>query len=1103
MNYNTRLHRYFFSVFLFFLILFFSGSIIAQPERSLPFEKSLDLRAGESLNAFSYETVPPSLLSQQILLARLDDSYFTDNRDAFAALFSLEEYQRSHFYFAQNLLRTTIDNEPRNSLRRSEALLLSAMELLSKDARTAENIAEAAGQIRRVDPESLEDNSRIQVEYRFWFAEILRAEQDFTGAINYYSLAFDNNTDNNFMSLIRFRRAELYENELRYIQASKEFDSIAPKKNIFGLYASLKRASLLRIMGENISLLQELARADSLAINGSYGSYGSYGTYGSDSVFLSPAFAREEILFLRGSAYSNLHDYDSAEYYFAKAQNVLENDSLHTLHEYAYLHHAIEFERGWIKLSLGKNDEAAQMFFALVKEDSSAGKAQIEETGNRNDAFFGDEKSDSLTGKVIPVFGKADTYDDYPARARFYAGIALSRAGKNAEARDILTNLSQDPTALYSDKARYHLALVEFRSGHLLQAEGLLTPIALRRSQSGVFASILLGDIHYRRNSYAKAAEYFGFALANLPDYDTALRSVAALERGLSLLPLGSWNESAQNLKLYVSLAHENTPGLDEALFWLGRAYFRADSIRQARECFKRILDEFPNTSRLIDAQYGYAWTLFRNGEYSKADREFAKVIEMDSITKYAYDALSRRGDALYAGGDLKKALAIYNLAIDRPTFNEYRTTRSLYQTGVLRMLSDSARSAMNAFKTIFTKFPKSDILDRSYYDYAVAAFAIKHDDEANEAIRILNSKYKDSPFATKGLYLAAAENERTGDAKEALAQYKKIIREYPYSEEFIPSLFGTVNALVHLKRNKEAIAVADSFFTKNPHSSFAPRLLYTKGTIEYSMNNWKDASATFEKFSHEFTRDTLYPWSQLMLAKSQLADCESCNDATDILNSLTGTYSERDVASFAYLELARYSKKINSSDAPMYFTKAFDQKYFSSESAPIAMYEYAGYLREDNKDSSVAIYDLLAERYLAQTTVGGKALLRASEILLDASKRNAAISRLEKLAKAQEGYDLAAESELRLAKIYFREGSAKKALAEFDKAREDNETSKTQLGTSYLGSAESHIALGNKKQARQVLAELLATRGISKAQREKAKELLDSLSPKKKKKKR
>ena len=228
------------------------------------------------------------------------------------------------------------------------------------------------------------------------------------------------------------------------------------------------------------------------------------------------------------------------------------------------------------------------MFSALAKEDTSQQMNPLffGGTSDNSGAFYHDEK-------VLPIGGNAgrsiqlDTsrfiYDDYPARAKFYAGIALSRAGKVTEAREMLTNLSQDPTAIYADKARYHLALVEFKSGRTLQAEGLLAPIALHRTQSGVFASIILGDIHYRRSSFAKASEYFEFALANLPDNDTALRSVASLERGLSLLPLGSWNESAQDLKLYISLASEQTPGLDEALFWLGRAYFRSDSIPQAR----------------------------------------------------------------------------------------------------------------------------------------------------------------------------------------------------------------------------------------------------------------------------------------------------------------------------------------------------------------------------------------------------------------------------------------------------------------------------------------------------------------------------------------
>lgn len=825
---------------------------------------------------------------------------------------------------------------------------------------------------------------------------------------------------------------------------------------------------------------------------------------------LASRYASEEILLLTGSAFSGLKQYDSAQHYFSLGEASFQNrsDTIKFDPERRYLAHAIKFEHAWVVLSKGENEEAARMFFALAQEDTIERKNPLFNGGTEDNTgiFYHDEKL-PVTGRdnfSSNSFGSNFIYDDYPPRARFYAGIALSRAGKAAQARDILTRLSQDPAAIYADKARYHLALVEFKSNRMLQAEGLLVPIALRRSQSGVFASILLGDIHYRRSSFAKAAEYFSFALGNLPDSDSTLRSTASLERGLSLLPLGSWSESAQDLKLYVSLAQPQSEGLDEALFWLGRAYLRSDSIAQARNSFKRVLDEFPKSSRSIDAQYGYAWTLFRNGQYRETDKEFAKVIEMDSITRYAYDALSRRGDALYAGGDLKKALAVYNLAVDRPTFNEYRTTRSLYQLGVIRMRSDSARSAMNAFRTIITKFPKSDILDRAYYDYAVAGFAIKQDDKANEAIATLAAKFKDSPLATRGLYLAAANAEHNNNLQSAYLSYKKIFKEYPYSEEFVPSLFGAINALAKLKKYDDAVALADTFFSKAPKSTYAPRLLFRKGEIELLASNTKKAQQIFEEFGERFPSDTLLPMSRYMLGKAvSVSDKEK---AYGIYKDVTETYQHSDAAPYAFLAMARNERngKGNSNTATSY-TKAFDMEYYSSDAAPQAMFEYANYLKTDlsDPDSALHIYDELIRRYLLETTVGGKSQLEASEILLTSTKKTEAIHRLEKLAKAQEGYELAAESRLRLGQLFRRDGSTKKALAEFEMAREDNSTTKDQLARSYIGSAECQIASGNKKAAKQLLAELLVTRGIPKSRRDTASQLLESITPKKKKKSR
>jgi tetratricopeptide (TPR) repeat protein len=1117
---------------IIFCIFALAHTAFAQPgEQSEIFGRTPDSKEAEILGDFQLETSPASLASQSTLLHAIESSPFDDRDYAFDQIFSVGDFERSHLVLAQNRLRSAIENETDSSVKRGEALLLSSLELLSREPIAKENIREADKQLHKIAPSAFTSSPVAGAEYYFWLGEILRSEHDTYGAIEAYSSAIEKKQDYGLPALAAFRRAELYEYQLRYIPAAAEFDSIASRPGIFRLLASLRRASLLQSMRNYSEELLELSRAEMITADSSNRTYSSSGKHPVnshfekylpiDSVMLTSDYYREEISLLRGAAYSNLKQYDSAEYYFAKAERSLNQikDSVQRNDEKLYLLHAITFERAWVKLSTGDNQSAARMFSRLAREDTSAHISFTGAASNNSGNFYHDEPVGAASIASFTTDARLDTtyfiYDDYPERSRYYAGIALSRAGEVEKARDILTNLSQDPSALYSDKARYNLALVEFRSGRSLQAEGLLTPIALRRTQSGVFASILLGDIHYRRNSYAKAAEYFGFALANLPDNDTTLRSVASLERGLSLLPLGSWRESAENLKLYVSLASANTPGLDEALFWLGRAYFRADSLPQARNCFKRVIDEFLKTDRLIDAQYGYAWTLFSNGEYKSADREFAKVIEMDSITKYAYDALSRRGDANYAGGDLHHALAIYNLAIDRPTFNDYRTTRSLYQTGVLRMLSDSARSAMNAFRTIYTKFPKSDILDRAYYNYAVAAFAIKQNENADEAVRILSTKFKDSPFATKGLYLAAGENERNENFSAALADYRKIYSRYPSSEEFVPSMFGALAMLELLKRRPEAIILADTFLMQHPNALYTSRLVYRKGELQFNEEQFDKSQETYQEFLSRFPDDTLTPWAKLMLARS-INTATSFERPRAILTELTQQYPDRDIASFAYLELANLAEdaepRAGNEDwahPAEYFMHAYDMKYFSSEAAPEAMYEYARYLsdkatnphRGENQALAVSIYDELVNRYSAETTIGGKALLQAGVILLRESKHAAAIAHLEKLAEAQEGYEIAAEARLQLGQIYKGEGQFKKAAIEFTHARNDNTASINQLGRSYIGSAECYIASGDKKDARKDLAELLSTHGMYKKYRDSAKELLESITPKKKKK--
>ncbi len=1125
---------------LFFFCVCTSITFAQAPKGSSVFSsKASVVLTGEDDPFQNAEPPTLTLIGSQKILHRLEDADQNELANAFVNNISLELFDREHLDGGIQLLRAALEQSPRPG-HSAETQLLLVLEILSNSNRTLEALEQAANEFEKISSDELSGEPTIKAEYFFWYAETLRALDHQRKALVYYDSVLSLPIEQELIANSRFRKAELLEEILQFEEARRTYDtlvnSIVPSP--LRLLATFRAASLLRSQGKYAAMQNAVRQIKTYLADTTFSSRRTYIEERSNhspfvSLLRDPSLRNRRIIgertididsnntiitphypwvyyyLLQASAYSGSNNYDSALYSLQQADSVLAiTDSIEIVSDLSqriYLNHLIEFERGWAELSKNDNLSAAKIFIALSKNDSSShiNNSSTQTSHGLTGTFYNERTNNNATPTASIRRARA-IYDDIPARAKFYAGIALFRAGKTGEARDILTVLSQDESAIYSDKARYHLALVEFTSKQMIQAEGLLEPIAHYRTQSGIYAAMLLGDINYRRNNFPKAAEYFAFALANLSTEDTALIAVASLERGLALVPLNVWTEVMRDLRRFVDLSAPGALGLDEGLFWLGRAYLRNDSTEQARLIFQRLLKEFPNNDRQIDAEYGYAWALFRNGNYPQADRSFERVMKLDSISRYAYDALSRRGDAQYAASNIQKAVKIYNQAVDRPTFDNYRTERSMYQLGVLRMKADSARSAINAFNYIINKLPNSDLLDRCYYNIAVASFAIKQPDRANEAINTILKKYKTSVYAPKSAYLLAAEHEREGDYKDAYQAYRKVISGYPNAQEFRLSLFGAINSLVALKRSHDAITLADSFYQKYSSATFASQLLYRKGEIEFASNDFERAKKTFEQFTKKFADDTLYQFSRLMTAKSILAGKGSQETAKEIFLDIAEKNSSSDAAPFAYFELARLAKKNTSGEAPKYYTSAFDFRYYSSDAAPQAMFEYGKYLNDElgKTDSAFVIFDDLTKRYLIETSVGAKAQMQNIAILLDKGKRAEAMTRLQKVAGAHSGDALGAESSLQLADLIYQSGSFKKALDIYDHLRETESLSSDQLGRAYLGSAHSYIKLSEKKKAIILLHRVVSMRGVSSSSKSEAQTLLQTLSPAKKAKK-
>ena len=1019
-----------------FGLLFFARPSIAQlaaspnsTERSAVFQPPFEVAVEQPLAKFR-DAHLESLSARQLasLQSIGSENYGLDEHLLSLDLFrSLAAYYRKLPFAAESRIDAVLNGVPAASRTATNAALLGALECYAHTPLRRSDVESGLARLNAIAAAGA-SAAAVQPEIRFWKAEGYRALGEYAPAEREYREAISKSSDPRLTALTYFRIAELNEREQQYAEADSNFEhasriSESPlmlisilrlgavrrtEKNYQAVLTTMDEAeSLFHATGQHV--IQTSARdleyssplIEELMLQATehdriLGSEGPARSFTSPPQLISP-FYLSEIDLLRGSALSGLGEYEQATEILAKGNELIDDAKDSSINpilteEARFISDAIRFERGWSLFQRAKYKDAAAAFLELVSADTGYARHRIiqestlplREQGFYFDPFLNDSLGSSASLPVLDpsVLSKItiDTgfflYNDFPERARYYAGVALARAGMLDGASQTLQPLTLDQAMLYSAEATYQLALIRFAQ-HSYEAQKLLLPISYEKSVRGGYASFLLGELSYRRNDYERAEEYFLNAFALLPRSDTTIRATAHLERGLSLIPLGNWADAADELSTYLAQSHEHVQGrTDEALFWMAKAYFRAGEYDSASGAFSRVLTEFPSSDRKIDAQYGYAWSLFEANDFARAEPEFERVIAMDSISRYAYDVLARAGDSYYALGDNKHANRLYNLATDRPAFNELRTTRAILMLGITRIKIDSARSAMNEFELLTAKYPGSDIVDFASFDYALAAYTIHLSEPAEAMMATLVRKYPKSAIAPRALYVVAEERVRRNDLRGSIPYYEQVINDYPRSPEAGPALFGVQDALAELKRIPEALAVADTFVARHPTNPINPMVLLRAGEFKLKLREPASALSTFQTFVANYPAHPARPQAELLIAESELATQDTAS-AINALDTVIARYdSLPGVAAQAYLDRARIEQARKTLDiAAVDFERAFADRYYSTDAAPEAMYEFGEMLAEDKKtDSAIELFDSLSTRYPIEASISSPA---------------------------------------------------------------------------------------------------------------------------------
>lgn len=505
----------------------------------------------------------------------------------------------------------------------------------------------------------------------------------------------------------------------------------------------------------------------------------------------------------------------------------------------------------------------------------------------------------------------------------------------------------------------------------------------------------------------------------------------AAFFRGLELFNNLQFNE-AKNL-FETSLRNSDIDPFIAArtYYWLGETHYRNGNIDEALEnylLFSASRDAV-NTPEFNQIDYNIAYCRFNQKHYAPAAEGFNTFLtkQKNKKTKMVADAYNRLGDCSFTAMRYKEAIDLYDKAIE---IGLSEIDYSMFQKAFALGLTGDHRKKVSILDELISKYPESPYCDDATYESGRAYMALQQPEQAAKAFNRLNNDYPSSSFVKKSILQLGLIDYNAGKNTAAIEKYKKVVSQYPNTNEARSALMGIKNIYVEMNDVDSYLAYAEGLGSiANVSIAEKDSLMYYAAEGPYTLGDCKKALQNFNKYLETYPKGNF-----VINAWFYKADChrksQEMAEAFDAYNQVIS----RPTNDFTELALVAASR-INM-DKKEYYAALENFNYLDSvaEINENIIYSRLGIM--------MAYYNLSqytdaieASQRLQKTTgisqeVERTAIYVQSKSLLAINDHQQAIEILKKLAhdvKNAEG----SEAKFLLAKTYYEQKQSAKAEKE------------------------------------------------------------------------
>lgn len=669
-------------------------------------------------------------------------------------------------------------------------------------------------------------------------------------------------------------------------------------------------------------------------------------------------------------------------------------------------------------------------------------------------------------------FGKASVGDDELARkAQYYKAVNEKLGGQYRKSINSFRDFgARFKTGLWVEQAYYEWSVSAFEAS--LYEESIEVLLDLVRSDvklkepGKVFT--MLGQAYFANAEYTRAIQAFNEA-EKVADIAPSLKRQARFQKAWILYRNQAYEQAQPIFEAVYAEAATSDIG-EEALFWSADSYYKMKQFSSAAKRFKLYADNYPKSEMAGAALYSLGWSYFQMGQYDKAVgplHDFLTNYKAPEIALFPYDTDTqlRIGDAYYALGNYREAIASYQKAIGAEPGGDYamfQIANSYYRAG-------RTFEAVSNFRKTLRIYPFSKLREQAQYNIAYIYLNTNNYSQAVEEFQTVINKYPKTDWAARSQYNIGDAYYNAGEYDRAIAAYQEVLKNYPKSSYIIEAINGIQYAQLSAGKADSSSVILEDFLSDNPTSSTADQLRYRQALNVFQTGNYERAIKEFRQYLRVTNSEKLMPeaYSNLGEAYRQLGQTDK---AIDAYQTIVNEFPKNDLASSALTSLGTLN----------YARGEYQQSHANfehlQETAP--RYRQEAYVGMGNASLAQQKTDQAKEEYEAALTANagneaakvglGKVALaknnyeRAQEILAPVAEKSTT--------------EIGAEAQFYLADILRRQGKFNAAIEEYAKVKVLFEAFDEWVSEAMYNSAVCHIRLGNKGEAITILNSIVNT---------------------------